>query len=70
MKPKNHYTKNKPTRTHKVTSINIDFELDHVIKKNNLSLSGLVRDLLTDYMLQNYAADLKAARQIELEKNE
>lgn len=66
IKEKSKYVKGKADRSHKVTSVNIDFSHDLILKEKNISLSGLVRDLLEDYFLVNYPLELQKAKKAKI----
>ena len=62
IKEKNKYVKNKADRSHRVSSVNLEFYHDVLLKEKNLNLSGLVRDLLDDYFLVNYPLEFQKAK--------
>lgn len=53
------YLKSVPgERNHKVTSVNLDKSHFAVLSEKEIKISALVRDLLEDFLLQNFPVEL------------
>jgi hypothetical protein len=54
----NKYKKTKlENRGHKVTSVNLEVYQSETLKKENINLSLLVRDLLEDFLSKNFGKE-------------
>jgi hypothetical protein len=60
MKQSSNYIKDKTKkRPAKISSVALESYQVRVIEKNNLNLSAIVRDLLNDFLMENFKGDLE-----------